>query len=121
LKNRVLARMTERPWNLYPDFESTELRTAIAKAYGFEPESILVGNGSNELLAAAIGAFVGPGTPVVFPRPTFALYEKLVVIAGGLSVPIEFDPDSGFLPLDAMLNAIREYPGAIVIVCSPNN
>jgi histidinol-phosphate aminotransferase len=88
---------------------------------GFAPDNILVGNGSNELLAAAIGAFVGPGTPMIFPRPTFTLYEKLVTIAGGLPVPIEFDPDSGLLPLDAMLDAISEYEGAIVIVCSPNN
>ncbi len=52
---------------------------------------------------AAIGAFVGPGTPIVFARPTFALYEKLVTIAGGLPVPIDLDPTTGFLPLDAML------------------
>jgi len=121
LKERVLARMAERPWNLYPDFESTTLRTAVAKAHRLEPENILVGNGSNELLAAAIGAFVGPGTPVVFPRPTFALYEKLVIIAGGLPIPIDFDPDSGLLPLDAMLSAIREHQGSVAIVCSPNN
>jgi histidinol-phosphate aminotransferase len=121
LKQQVLDRVAKRPWNIYPDFESISLRTALANAYGFEPDNILVGNGSNELLAAAIGAFVGPGTPVVFPRPTFTLYEKLVTIAGGLPVPIEFDPDSGLLPLDAMLNAISDYPGAIVIVCSPNN
>ena len=121
LKQSVLARMTERQWNLYPDFESTALRTAIAKAYGFEPENILVGNGSNELLAAAIGAFVGPGTPVIFPKPTFALYEKLVTIAGGLPIPIDFDPESGLLPLDAMLSAIAKYQDAVAIVCSPNN
>ena len=121
LKQQVLARMAERPWNLYPDFESTALRVAVAKAYGLAPENILVGNGSNELLAATIGAFVGPGTPVVFPRPTFALYEKLVTIAGGLPIAIEFDPDSGFLPLDQMLSAIREYDNAVAIVCSPNN
>jgi histidinol-phosphate aminotransferase len=121
LKERVLARMAERPWNLYPDFESTALRTAVAKAYGFEPENILVGNGSNELLAAAIGAFVGPGTPVVFPRPTFALYEKLVLIAGGLPIPIDFDPVSGLLPLDAMLSAIGKHQDSVAIVCSPNN
>jgi len=121
LKEQVLARMAERPWNLYPDFESTALRVAVAKAYGLAPENILVGNGSNELLAAAIGAFVGPGTPVVFPRPTFALYEKLLTIAGGLPMAIDFDPDSGFLPLDEMLSAIRKYENAVVIVCSPNN
>ena len=121
LKQQVLDRVAKRSWNIYPDFESISLRSAIANAYGFKDDNILVGNGSNELLAAAIGAFVGPGTPVVFPRPTFTLYEKLVTIAGGLPVPIEFEPDSGLLPLDAMLDAIRDYPGAIVIVCSPNN
>ena len=113
--------MAARPWNRYPDFESMALRTAIANAYGLTPENILVGNGSNELLAAAIGAFVGPGTPVVFPRPTFALYEKLVTIAGGLPIAIEFEPDSGLLPLEKMLAAIRKYENAVAIACSPNN
>ena len=121
LKRDVLARLAERPWNLYPDFESTTLRTALANAHGFEPDQILVGNGSNELLAAAVGAFVGPGTPVVFPRPTFTLYEKLITVGGGLPVPIEFDPDSGLLPLEEMLDALRTLRGAVVILCSPNN
>ncbi|HYO75286.1 MAG TPA: aminotransferase class I/II-fold pyridoxal phosphate-dependent enzyme [Thermoanaerobaculia bacterium] len=121
LKEQALARMAERPWNLYPDFESTALRTALADAYGLDAENILVGNGSNELLAAAVGAFVGPGTPVIFPRPTFALYDKLVTIAGGLPVPIDFDPSSGLLPLDEMLRALSTLDGAVAIVCSPNN
>jgi histidinol-phosphate aminotransferase len=113
--------VAERAWNRYPDFESTALRTAIADAHGFEPANILVGNGSNELLAAAIGAFVGPGVPVVFARPTFALYEKLVTIAGGLPVPIDLDPATGLLPVDEMLRALSTLRGAVAIVCSPNN
>jgi histidinol-phosphate aminotransferase len=119
LKEQVLARAVERPWNIYPDFESSGLRNALAKAYGLAAENIHVGNGSNELLAATIGAFVGPGTPVIFPRPTFTLYEKLVTIAGGLPIPIEFEPDSGLLPLDEILAHANE--NAVVIVCSPNN
>jgi len=119
LKEKVLARAAARPWNIYPEFEATELRTALATTNGLKAENILVGNGSNELLAAAIGAYVGPGTPVVFPRPTFTLYEKLVTIAGGLPIPIEFEPDSGLLPLDEMLRAIT--PDTVVILCSPNN
>jgi histidinol-phosphate aminotransferase len=119
LKDQVLARAAGRAWNVYPDFESTELREAIARAYSLRPEQILAGNGSNELLAAAIGALVGPGTPVVFPRPTFTLYEKLIAIAGGLPIPIEFDPREGVLPLGALVDAAVE--GAVVIVCSPNN
>lgn len=119
IKQRVLAGMAERPWNVYPDFESMALREALARAYGFAPENILVGNGSNELLAAAIGTFVGPGTPVVFPRPTFTLYEKLATIAGGVLIPVDFAPDSGVLPLERLLE--EAAPGVVVIVCSPNN
>lgn len=120
-KEEALARMADRAWNRYPDFESTTLRTALAKAYDYEPANILVGNGSNELLAATIGAFVGPGTPVVIPRPTFALYEKLVSVAGGFIVPVDIDPATGELPLERMVNELTKLSGAVAIVCSPNN
>jgi histidinol-phosphate aminotransferase len=123
LKDEVLARVAERPWNIYPDFESMSLRGALAKAYGYEPDNVLVGNGSNELLAATIGAFVGSGTPVIFPKPTFSLYEKLITVAGGRAIPIAVDPMTGLLPLEEMLQAIdAEGSGPpVVIVCSPNN
>jgi histidinol-phosphate aminotransferase len=121
LKAEVLARVAQLPWNRYPDFESTALRKALAGTHGLKPENILTGNGSNELLAAGIGAFVGAGTPVIFPRPTFTLYEKLITIAGGLPIPIEFDPDSGLLPLGEMLTALEGLRDAVAIVCSPNN
>jgi len=120
-KDEVFARIAERDWNRYPDFESSTLRNALAKAYGYEAANILAGNGSNELLAAAAGAFIGPGTPVVFLRPTFALYEKLVTIAGGLAIPIDVDPATGLLPLDEMVRTLTNLRGAVVIVCSPNN
>ena len=121
LKRAALARLSEIPWNRYPDFESTGLREALARYAGVSADNILAGNGSNELLAAAIAAFVGPGVPVVFPRPTFTLYEKLITIAGGLPVPVAFDPATGMLPLDDMLALLDELEGAVVIVCSPNN
>ena len=120
-KEEILTSLLSQPWNRYPDFESSTLRAALANAYGFAPENILVGNGSNELLAAAIGAFVGPGTPVVFPRPTFALYEKLVTVAGGMAVPIDFDPATGLLPVGRIVQTLETLRGAVAIVCSPNN
>lgn len=121
LKREVLARVAGRPWNVYPDFEAVELRTEIARAFGLAPENVLAGNGSNELLAATIGTFVGPGTPVVMPQPAFALYEKLVAIAGGVVTPVAIDPACGRLPLEAMLRALDGLEGAVAIVCSPNN
>jgi Histidinol-phosphate/aromatic aminotransferase and cobyric acid decarboxylase len=121
LKEGVLAHILERSWNIYPDFESMMLRGALAKAYSYEAANVLVGNGSNELLAATIPTFVGPGTPVILPKPTFALYEKLVAVAGGIALPIAVDPSTGFLPLDEMLRGIARCDDAVVIVCSPNN
>jgi histidinol-phosphate aminotransferase len=126
LKQQVLARVAERPWNLYPDFESLALREALARAYGYGTANVLVGNGSNELLAATVATFVGPGTPVVFAKPTFALYEKLVTIAGGIPIPIAIDPLSGVLPLDALCSAadsaaVSSAANPVVIACSPNN
>lgn len=133
LKEEILRRAAERPWNIYPDFESTELRAALAAARSMNIDEILVGNGSNELLAAAIGAFVGPGTPVLVPKPTFSLYEKLVTIAEGVTIPVAIDPATGVLPLEQMLGEIasarasfpKKADGSpaevVVIVCSPNN
>src|SRR3954463_4954225 len=121
LKEKVLARIVERPWNIYPDFESMHLRGALAKVHGYETDNVLVGNGSNELLAAAVPTFVGPGTPVVYPKPSFALYEKLIAVAGGIALPVAVDPTTGLLPLDEMLRAIERCDNAVVIVCSPNN
>jgi histidinol-phosphate aminotransferase len=121
LKARLLAEIVERPWNIYPDFESSTLRGVLAKAYGYSSDNVLVGNGSNELLAATMATFVGPGTPVVLPKPTFSLYERLITIAGGVVIPIAINPATGFLPLDDMLRALEQRENAVVIVCSPNN
>lgn len=118
-KRELFDEVMSRAWNRYPDFESTPLRTALAREYALDADGILVGNGSNELLAAAIGTFVGPGTPVVVPRPSFTLYEKLVTIAGGTVVPVSIDPQSPLLPLEELADAASET--SVVIVCSPNN
>ncbi len=121
LKQQLVDRILERSWNRYPDFESNALREALASSFALRPENVLVGNGSNELLAAAIGTFVGPGTPVVIPRPTFTLYEKLVMIAGGTIINVDVDPRNGSLPLDEMVTTADSVERAVVIVCSPNN
>lgn len=119
LKSRVLQSASARAWNRYPDFESTPLREALARAYKIQPGNVLTGNGSNELLAAAIGTFIGPGTPVIVPRPTFTLYEKLVTVAGGTIVPVSIDPALGTLPADEIEQRATE--SSVIIVCSPNN
>src|ERR1022692_4116216 len=55
VKNSVDARL-----RLYPNPTSEKLREKLAKLHGCKPENIIVGNGSDELLALAVRAFVEP-------------------------------------------------------------
>ncbi|MBI2213112.1 MAG: aminotransferase class I/II-fold pyridoxal phosphate-dependent enzyme [Acidobacteria bacterium] len=121
LKREVVTRIMRRRWNVYPDFEAVELRDAIARRGGIARENVLVGNGSNELLMVAMATLVAPGRRVVVPTPTFPLYEKLATIFGGEVVPVDVDPHSGALPVEAMIGAASGPDPALVVACSPNN
>ena len=122
LKQEVLRRVANRPWNRYPDFELRRLRCAIAESCDLEPANVLVGNGSNELLLTAILTFVSGGVTVISPIPTFPLYEKLTRIAGGSFAGVPLDPRTGRLPVSELIARAQSAQGrAVVIVCSPNN
>ncbi|HUF17598.1 MAG TPA: aminotransferase class I/II-fold pyridoxal phosphate-dependent enzyme, partial [Thermoanaerobaculia bacterium] len=80
------------------------------------------GNGSNELLFTTIATFVSEGRQVIFPSPTFPLYDKLVTICGGTPREVMLDPASGVLPVNEMIAiAARSSEPPLFIVCSPNN
>jgi histidinol-phosphate aminotransferase len=63
---------------LYPDPACTEFREAVAARYGVQPEQVFAGNGSDEVLAFAFGAFFesgsNPEAAVLFPDITYSFY-----------------------------------------------
>jgi histidinol-phosphate aminotransferase len=62
---------------LYPDPACTELREAIAARYRVKPEQVFTGNGSDEALAFAFGAFFESGPdalPALFPDISYSFY-----------------------------------------------
>ena len=59
---------------LYSDPESRLLREALAKHYALQPEQILAGNGSDELLNFAFMAFCDESCPAFFPDITYGFY-----------------------------------------------
>ena len=71
----------------YPDATCLRLRAALAKKLRVPPESLIVGNGSDELIVLALRAFVDPGDEVVVAAPTFLIYE-LQAKACGASVTV---------------------------------
>ena len=59
---------------LYSDPQCTELRKALAKQYGVEPDCVICGNGSDDILNFAFSAFCDDKTPAVFADITYGFY-----------------------------------------------
>ena len=82
---------------LYPDPECTDFRKAIAQRYGVKLEQVFAGNGSDEILAFAFGAFFesenksccDKALPVLFPDITYSFYP---VYANLWNIPYNLVP-----------------------------
>ncbi|MFI5181117.1 MAG: pyridoxal phosphate-dependent aminotransferase [Thermoanaerobaculia bacterium] len=120
VKEKVFARLKARRWSLYPEFGSGRLRNAIAASLERRPEEIVVGNGSGEILLAAINVFAGGGRLLLTP-PTFSLYPQLAAIAQADVVAIPLLGDGFAFDEAAVLRSVEESPRTIPLLCSPNN
>ena len=67
VKAAIVEAVTDR-LRLYPDPMATEFCRTAARLHGVEPDMVLAGNGSDDLLTIITRAFVGPGDPAAFPR-----------------------------------------------------
>ena len=76
LKEEAARFMTGVAFNRYPPFDESALTAALAARWGLKPASVLVGNGSNELLQALFLSSLGPGRKVLMPNPTFSLFHQ---------------------------------------------
>jgi histidinol-phosphate aminotransferase len=102
----------------YVEDDHVTLRTRLAAPYGLGLANVVIGHGSNEILALAFTAFVDPGDEIVMAKPTFSLFRKDAQIAG--ATPVEVPLRDGVHDLDAMLRAVTPRT-KIVFVCDPNN
>lgn len=120
LKRAVAAAFAGAPWAQYPDFHGDELRRALGERWGWPAEGVLVGNGSNELLATALAALAGPGDEVLGMAPGFGLYPALAERSGARFRALGPRADLA-LPLDELEAEVERDPRRAVLVCSPNN
>ncbi len=90
--------------NRYPDPEARALRRLIAKDLGVNPENILFGNGSDELIYYLITTF---GGPVSYPVPTFSMYGIISQALGEKKVEIPLDKDFD-LDMDGFLEGSQK-------------
>lgn len=83
----------------YPDGSLDDLAATIAAREGTDPERVVLGNGSNELIQLAALMTLESGRAAVMPVPAFARYAHACVVAGGepIGVPLNREgcPDIG--------------------------
>jgi histidinol-phosphate aminotransferase len=102
----------------YPDGGATALRTAIGKHYGLNPERIVCGCGSDELINLIAHAYVGPGQEAVFSAHGFLMYRISTLSSGGTPVSV---PESDYrADVDAILAQVTPKT-RIVFLANPNN
>lgn len=77
----------------YPDPVATAFRHRAAQVLGVEPDWILCGNGSDDILTIVTRAFVGQGELLRFPSPSYILYRSLAEIQGARWEEVDFCSD----------------------------
>ncbi len=105
--------------NRYPDAACFELTQRLAKHLDVTPDSLIFGNGSNEVIDILIRALVSPGENVVFSEHSFIVYALATQVhfESGIAVPLT----TGDLhDLPAMAAAVNSK-SKLVIICNPNN
>ena len=77
----------------YPDPLGTAFRQSAGKLLGVDPDGILIGNGSDDILTILTRAFVPEGGLVVSPTPSYLLYKTLADIQGARFEAVPFTRD----------------------------
>ena len=126
---KAVRAATDDRLRLYPNATAEPLREKLARLHRCRPENIIVGNGSDELLAMAVRCFAEPALAhrrsprslVQFFSPSYSLYPVLTAIHGAAQNAVPLNPDFG-LPDQATLKREKhwDFEAALSFVTTPN-
>jgi len=106
--------------NRYPDPDCRLLKLAISDIINIQPEALVIGNGSDELIQLILQIFCDAGDSYAFPDPTFGMYS---IIGKGLGLtphPYPLDENWDF-DGDEFLEFLAEQNARVVFFSFPNN
>jgi len=109
----ALASLDTQLLSLYPDPLCTELREEVARLHHCSPREVIVGNGSDDILAMCFRAFADPGDRVGYVDPSYSLYPVLCEIAGAEKAPVPLGPDYRWVPPPG-------YEAKVFLLTNPN-
>jgi histidinol-phosphate aminotransferase len=124
-RERLGKAFSEIALERYPDATERELRGAVATRLGVAPEEVLLGVGSDELIAILLTALshskkASDPPTVLTTTPSFVMYRMTARLRGQRVVEVPLD--AGWeLAEDAMLRALEMAPPHVVFIATPNN
>ncbi|UBV42954.1 histidinol-phosphate aminotransferase family protein [Deinococcus taeanensis] len=118
LKAEALRRMTERPWNRYPDLHADELRRRIAAFEHWDDQGVVVTPGSNVLIKL-LTELAGIGQTVVTVSPTFSVYTLEAQLLGAHLVQVPLNPDFS-LPVQALKAELARHEPGVLYITQPH-
>jgi len=117
---RVREALANYPYlNIYPDAAQTELREQLGQYVGLDPDRIVAGNGSDELIDLLLRMFVAPGDEVITTVPTFDMYRFSTQVCRGKVIEVvrlaDFEVD-----VPAIKAAVTKRT-RLIFITNPNN
>jgi histidinol-phosphate aminotransferase len=102
----------------YPDGSATALRRAIGRAHGLDPDRIVCGAGSDEVLNLLAHAYLSAGDEAIFTEHGFLVYR--IVTLGNGGKPVVAPEKELHTDIDAILARVTPRT-RIVFIANPNN
>ncbi|PIE09162.1 MAG: histidinol-phosphate transaminase, partial [Rhodobacterales bacterium] len=102
----------------YPGTGHEDLRAAIGEVHGLDPERIVCGAGSDEILINLTRAYAGPGDEVICTEHGFSMYP--IVAHGAGATPVVVAERERVVDVDAILAAVTDKT-RVVFIANPAN
>jgi histidinol-phosphate aminotransferase len=102
---------------LYPDDSMVKLKTALSKKYGIQPNELVIGAGSDQVIEFAIHAKAHGGSKVLMNSVTFAMYEIYAKQVGAQIIRTASRKHN----MEEFYALYLEHKPSIIFLCTPNN
>src|SRR4051794_21754418 len=106
-------------YSVYPDAEQRSARAALAEYAGVLADSLILGNGADELIDLLMRTYLDPGDELVDFPPSFAMYAFNAQLQDARVVSVPRNDDFS-IDVDAALAAITDRT-KLILLTSPNN
>jgi histidinol-phosphate aminotransferase len=115
---RIAAAEAAQAMHLYPNTDHASLRAVIADVHGLDPDRIICGVGSDEIIHLLCQAYVGPGDEVLHTEYAFLMYA--ISARGAGATPVEVDEVNRTVDVDNLLAGITPDT-RLVFIANPAN